>query len=326
MKSTAQKLILISFVLALIAAVTVLLYLKSLKPSKEINKNTTILVAAETIPPRTLIDNNMIKEIQVPDNSIFEDYIKDHSEIIGKYAKESILKNEGFHADKLQDNGETELALKIESNHRAISISVTGDTGVSDLLKPGDYVDIITYIAEKKDGQKVVMPDTAKIILQNIKLLAVDKQINREDKVDDIANAEEKTITNFLVTLSIKVEEVEKLVLAQSIGTIKLALRPLKDDGRIETKGAIGEELSISVKGNNEISSNEKNSSSNVSSVSNGSEKYTSYRVNSGDTLKKISIKFYGDKEKYTIIKEANNIHNENLILNGQILKIPILQ
>ena len=71
MKSTAQKLILISFVLALIAAVAVFLYLQSLKAPKEITKKITVLVAAETIPPRTLIDKKMIKEIQVSDDSIF---------------------------------------------------------------------------------------------------------------------------------------------------------------------------------------------------------------------------------------------------------------
>ena len=40
------------------------------------------------------------------------------------------------------------------------------------------------------------------------------------------------------------------------------------------------------------------------------------YTVKHGDTLKSISREFYGDENKYTIIKEANNIQNENLICN----------
>ena len=70
----------------------------------------------------------------------------------------------------------------------------------------------------------------AKIILQNIEILAVDKQLNREEKTNDKAIDKEKTLTNFLVTLSVPTSEIEKLVLAESIGSIKLALRPLKDD------------------------------------------------------------------------------------------------
>ena len=171
------------------------------------------------------------------------DYIKDSSKIVGKYTKETIYKNEGFHNDKLLDKDGDELSLKIDSNHRAISINVTGDSGVSDLLKPGDTVDIIAYIAEKKDGAKVVRPDIAKIILQNIEILAVDKQLNREDKTNDKTIDKEKTLTNFLVTLSVPTSEIEKLVLAESIGSIKLALRPLKDDNTTQTNGTTLEEL-----------------------------------------------------------------------------------
>jgi len=337
MKSTAQKLILLSFVLALIAAGTIFLYLQSLKAPKETTKEITVLVAAETIPSRTLISKKMITEIKVPDNSIFGDYIKDSSKIMGKYAKETILKDEGFHIDKLLDKDGNELSLKIDSDYRAISISVTGDSGVSDLLKPGDYVDIITYIAEKKEGSQVVRPDEAKIVLQNIKLLAVDKQLTSEDKAIDKTTDKDKAVTNFLVTLSIPKAEVEKLVLAESIGSIKLALRPLKDDTTTTTtEGTTWEELNMSANSgkaatsnqeNNLVASNQENSAGNIiTSENNSKESYKSYTVKPGDTLKKISRKFYGDAKKYTSIKEANHIKNENLISPGKVLKIPILQ
>lgn len=220
MKSTAQKLILVSFVLALFAALTLFFYLQSLKSPKETTKEIRVIVAVETIPSGTLIDKKMVKEIEVEDNSIWSDYIKDSSQIIGEYTKETIYANEGFNSNKFLDKDGNELSLKIDSEHRAISISVTGDSGVADLLKPGDCVDIIAYIAEKKDGETIVNPDIAKIILQNIELLAVDKQLNREDSVSD-TKGDEETTTNFLVTLAVPTSEIEKLVLAESVGTIK---------------------------------------------------------------------------------------------------------
>lgn len=323
MKSTAQKLIFISFVLALIASVTASLYLQSLKSSNKTAKNITVLVAAETIPSRTLIDKKMIKEIKVPDNFIFTDYIKDYSKIVGKYTKETISKNEGFSTDKLLDKNGNELSVKIDSNYRAISVSVTGDSGISDLVKPGDYVDVITYFTEKKDGTTVVRPDVAKIILQNIQVLAVDKQINRDDKASTNTNENDKGITNFLVTLSVKTSDLEKLVLSESIGSIKLALRPLKDSNTTETNGTTWDKMSISVSSNNGITSN---GGGNSGSTSNGNVNYKNYTVQTQDTLKKISMEFYGDENKYTIIKEANNIRNENLIFIGEVIKIPILQ
>jgi pilus assembly protein CpaB len=332
MKSTAQKLILISFVLALFAAISVFFYLKSLNSVSEINKKTTVLVAADTIPSGTLIDKKMVKEIDVSDNSILGDYINDSSKIIGKYTKQTIYKNEGFNEGKLLDKSGDELSLKIDNNNRAVSINVTGDSGVSDLLKPGDHVDIVVYMAEKKDGAKVVRPDEAKILLQNIELLAVDKQLNRDAKTDDKVSDKEKILTNYLVTLSIPISELEKLVLAQSIGTIKLALRPLNDDNIMKTNGTTVEDISVNVSGEGTTSdkSDEGNSSSaqsnTTSSESNSNDKYKNYTVQPGDTLKKISSQFYGDENKYTIIKAANNIKDENLILTGEVIKIPILQ
>ncbi|MDS0525886.1 Flp pilus assembly protein CpaB [Clostridium sp. SHJSY1] len=320
MKSMGQKLILLSLILALIASVTVFSYLKSLKSSVEVAKKSNIIVAVENIPARTRIDKKMIKEVQVTDDSIFSNYIKDSSEIIGKYTKENVLKDEGFHVDKLLENGGDELSLNIDNNHRAISISVTGDSGVSDLLKPGDYVDIISYIAERKDGAKIISSDKAKIIMQNIELIAVDKQINREEKVNNKEEVKEKTLTNFLVTLSVPTSEIEKLVLAQSIGSIKLALRALEDKNITETNGVTREDLSVSVNTSNGIPFNKENDSINIKG-----EKYINYTIKAKDTLKSISEEFYGDKNKYTILKEANNIENENLILIGEVIKIPTL-
>ncbi|KOA19233.1 LysM domain/BON superfamily protein [Clostridium homopropionicum DSM 5847] len=313
MKNTGQKLILISFALALIAAVAIFIYLQSLKSEKEVSKKTTIIVAVEAIPARTLIDKKMVKEIQVDDNPIFADYLKDSSKIIGKYTKESFGKNEGFLTSKLVDKGEEELSLNIDKNHRAISISTTGASGVSKLLKPGDYVDIIAFVGEKKEGSKVIRPDKAKIILQNIKILAVDQQLSREAKVNTNAKSEdkEKTQTNFLITLSVEAADTEKLVFAENIGNIKLALRPLKEDTIIETNGVTYEELFANSSKESEVKSD---------------EKYTSYTVKKGDTLKSISKRFYGIESKYKIIRDANNISDENLILTGEIIKIPTLQ
>jgi nucleoid-associated protein YgaU len=52
------------------------------------------------------------------------------------------------------------------------------------------------------------------------------------------------------------------------------------------------------------------------------SQKYT---VAAGDTLSKISLKFYGSANHYDKIAEANGIDNPNLIRVGQELEIPAL-
>ena len=108
-------------------------------------------------------------------------------------------------------------------------------------------------------------------------------------------------------------------MLAESIGSIKLALRPIKDNSITNTNGITRDELYV------ETSNNEVSKKNDTASSTKSDKKYETYTVKHGDTLKNISIKFYGDKEKYTVIKDANNIQDENIIVTGEVLKIPIL-
>lgn len=313
MKNISQRLILISFILSLLAALLVYQYLHSLKSQDSASKKTTILVASETIPPRTLIDKKMVKEVEVSDSSFFDDYITDTSLVIGKYTKDTIFQNEGFFKDKLLADNSDELALKIDKDHRAMSINVSIDSGVSQLIKAGDFVDVIVYLSEKKENEKVMRPETSKVILQNIEVLAIDKNLNRDDETNKDEKTSEKIPTTFLVTLSVLTSDAEKLVLAESIGSIKLILRPLNNNDTNNTNGITDEQL---------LSIGEANKSD-TKSQNNSGVKYISYTVKKGDTLKKISEAFYGTKDKYVLLKEVNNIKDENIIVTGTVIKIP---
>jgi pilus assembly protein CpaB len=316
MKNTGKVLILVSLMLSLVVSVFIFIYLKPLKTSDKTVNERTILVAAETILQRTIIEKKMIKEIQVPDNAIFENYIVDSSNIVGKYTTETILKDEGFHKDKLASEINNELILKIGENNRAISINVNGSTGVSDLIKQGDFVDVIVSLPEKKDGQKIVNPDLSKILLQNIQVLAVDKILYKEElKRVEIP-------TNYLVTLSVAIADIEKLILAEDIGQLKLVLRPLRVDYIHKSEGATREELILNETKEIKNSLPEENK---MNIGDNSNEKYFYYKVQQGDTLRKISTYFYGDPLKYILIKQANGISEENIIITGINIKIPVL-
>lgn len=324
MKNTGKRLILVSFILAVVSSILIFIFLQSLKTPDIAVKERTILVAVETIPERTVVNKKMVKEIQVPDNAIFKDYIVEYSSIVGKYTKEVILKDEGFHKDKLINGLDNELSLKIEGNNRGISINVNGSTGVSDLIKQGDFVDIIVSLSEKKEGQKVIRPELSNILLQNIQVLAVDKAINRDGV------QREAVPTNYLVTLSVPIFDIEKLILAEDIGKLKLVLRPLKQDYLHKTEGAIWEQLILNdAKEMKNFSLENKAKVAEENKVNIGNykyDKYLYYTIKQGDTLRKISTAFYGDSEKYALIQQVNGIYEQNLIKAGTGIKIPVLQ
>jgi len=315
MKSIGKKLIMLSFLLALIATITIYVYLQSFKTTQNPMKKIKILVAATTIPPRTIIDKKMVQEVLVSEDLIFKDYIKDTTKIIGKYSKDTIIKNEGFNSENLISKGSDEISIKIDENHRALSINVTGASAVSDLIKPGDNVDIVLFVLEKKDLDKIINKDTAKIIMQNVKVLAVDKIINRESKAKASTDTASKVPPTFLVSLSVPIIDVEKLVLAENVGNLKLVLRPLNKEDDIDAKGAIWED----------VIDNKDTAPAAPSAIDNSKAevKDTTYTVKRGDTLRTISLAFYGDTENFYLILKANNIENENQIITGQVIKIP---
>lgn len=215
---------------------TVLIYVYFNSSKKQDNKETLIkvLIATKSITKGTLVEKNMIKEIEIPKESFLDGYAKDYSQVVGKYAKENITEDEIFILEKLQSENINELSFNIEEKYRAISVNVTGDTGISYLLKPGDFVDVVVNLSEKKENSKVVREDTAKIILQNVKVLAVDRNISRENSIKD----DGKIPARFFVTLQVPLKDVEKFVLAEDIGKIKLVLRPFNSKETINTKGA----------------------------------------------------------------------------------------
>ena len=309
MKSMGKKLILLSFFLALISTLSIFAYLQSFKTIKNPVVKINILVAKETIPARTLIDKSMIQEIQVTEDSIFNNYIKDASKILGKYSKNTIIKSEGFREENLINKGSNELSVNIDSKHRAISINASGASGVSNLLKSGDYVDVVVYFPEKKELEVVVRPESAKMILENIQVIAVDKKIDREDTTDP----KEKVPATFLVTLSVPTLDIEKLVLAEDTGSLKLVLRPLTKETNVDTKGARWQDILG-------VTSDPNTATKPTVPASND----VSYTVKPGDTLRDISQTFYGDPEKFNVIKDENNIANENQIETGEVLKIPM--
>jgi pilus assembly protein CpaB len=329
MKSMEKKLILIALALAFLAALTVFLYLNSLKAPKISIPKIKIIVASENIPPRTLIDKKMTAAIEVPKDEVNVLYISDYTKIVGSYTKETILKNEGFLSEKLLDENENndELSLKIDEKHRAISINVNGSSGIADLIKPGDFVDVVVYVSEKKDGQITIRPDFTEIILQNIEILAIDKQLNRENKLKE----DTPMPTNFFATLSVPVTEVEKLVLSEDIGSLTLVLRPLKHEKNTNTDGFTASQLLPELTGSS-ISENKANIKVNTQMPlkkkaipAEVEYKYNYYKIKYGDTLKNISRLYYGKPDNYLLLKKINNIRFVNIITVGKTIKIPIL-
>ncbi|CDF58758.1 Flp pilus assembly protein CpaB [Thermobrachium celere] len=297
MNTLTKRLFILAFILSLILTSMVYVYLNKFNFKNSKQEFVKVLVANADIPKGTVIEKKMLREIDIPKDICQQGYVREYSSVLGKFAKENIIKDEILIFEKIQSQQISELSFNIDENHRAVSVNVTGDTGVSYLLKPGDYVDVIVFLSEKRENNRIVRRDIAKVILQNIKVLAVDRNITRENNPKD----DGKVPPRFFVTLEVPAQDVEKLVLAEDIGKIKLSLRSNRSTDILNTNGALEKDFFL-----------------------NKEEKYVYYKVKKGDTLRNISRAFYGHPDNYDLLKEINNIRDENIIVPGMVIKVPV--
>jgi len=116
---------------------------------------------------------------------------------------------------------------------RAAAVRVDDVVGVAGFIHPEDRVDVLVTL-RPQGGE----PE-AKVILQNVKVLAVGKQLDVEDKSKNKAKAVPVTVATLLVTP----EQSERLALAATQGKLLLTLRSWTDEDEVETQGVVARDL-----------------------------------------------------------------------------------
>jgi pilus assembly protein CpaB len=110
------------------------------------------------------------------------------------------------------------LASVLEPGTRAISIKVNAESGVSGLIMPGDYVDVVlTQVAEKADLARRALSET---LLQNVRIIAIDQEIQGGQTNKATAGKVAQT-----VSLQLAPEQVQRIEVAKHLGTLSLAMR-----------------------------------------------------------------------------------------------------
>ena len=157
---------------------------------------------------------------------------------LGKYLRRDVVKGEPILKDLLTAEAAAAGGLTnlIEPGRRAITIEVDPVTGVGGFVRPGSHVDVLATLPTASTGMKKLI---AKMILQDIKVLAVDQEANPLLRLVET----EKVRMAKTVTLLVTPDEAERLTLAGSQGSIHLVMRNIKDDLLASTDGATIEEL-----------------------------------------------------------------------------------
>lgn len=201
---------------------------KEVSPETEITTSEkpaliAVVVAKSDITPRIKIREEMLEVKEIPEKDVPSGAILDKAEIIDLPAKITILAGDVITSRKLYKSSEQSgFVGTIPPDCRAISIHVNDVTGVAGFAKPGDYVDLL--LVENNSTSA-----TTNIILQNVLLLSINQNMNRDDvEVNGEKNSNAAIANPSIVTLALRPHEALKLVSATKLGDIYLMLRPAR--------------------------------------------------------------------------------------------------
>jgi pilus assembly protein CpaB len=221
----------IAILAGLVAALLITRYLERRTVSVS-TPTSKIVVAAMDLPLATHLRPEQLRMADWPVTAMPPGAIRDVKEAIDHILTSRVLEGEPLLPGKLaaRDAGNG-LAALIPSNMRAIAVRVDDVVGVAGFIHPDDRVDVIVTIHPPSKGSSEKDETISKVILQNVKVLAVGKELEVTDRNRNQANPAT------VATLLVNPEESEKLALSATEGRLMLTLRSWTDNQAVITQG-----------------------------------------------------------------------------------------
>jgi len=225
-----KKVKILALLSAIIAALLLYNFLNTISEPVvvEVSK-TEVITASQNIPPNTAITKEMLKSTMLPDEAILLDSEKIMDDVVGKVSTAEIMAGEQILSSRLVTLGDAKssryLPYAITQGMRAITIGVNNISGLSNMILPGNKVDVIAqYEIEVKepDGNKTTIDYTV-MLLENIKVLAVDDKFTEQEK----AESETPYVS---LTLEVTPEEAMEISMSEYKGQLRAALRSPLDE------------------------------------------------------------------------------------------------
>lgn len=169
----------------------------------------TLVVAAGPLRFGTPLDRSAVKEIPWPEGELPPGAFSSIDELFkdgDRTALFALEQGEPILAGKLTGPGErAALSRLISDGNRAVTLRVNDVAGVGGLVLPGDRVDVVMTNA-----------DRAEVILQDVRILSIDQIADEKSAEPVLART---------VTVEASPDAAQKLVLAQTVGSLSLVLR-----------------------------------------------------------------------------------------------------
>lgn len=186
-----------------------------------------VLVARELISPRTTIQPEMLAVKLYTRDEEPPEAVREMTLATGKVALKQIPAGAPITKDIIGERGpDLGLSYALKPFQRAVTVPIDPVSGVAGYLKPGDRVDVLaTYSGSETN--------TARVVLQDVELLAIGNQPASTTDVKDKPNTPADAVT---ATLAVGADQMQLLALTAAKAKIQLALRSPDDHAYVPPK------------------------------------------------------------------------------------------
>ena len=176
----------------------------------------TIVVAAKPLRFGAELGTMSLREIPWPEGSVPAGAFARIADLTSsrRVVLSAIEANEPILASKITGSGQrATLSAMLQEGMKAVTIRVNDVEGVAGFVLPGERVDVVLTRQQDKNA-------TADVVLQNVRVLAVDQLADERSEKPSVAKA---------VTLEVDQASAQKVALAATVGTLSLVLRKAGD-------------------------------------------------------------------------------------------------
>ncbi|HEY3068124.1 MAG TPA: Flp pilus assembly protein CpaB [Methylomirabilota bacterium] len=193
----------------------------------------SIVVAAVNMGMADTITSEHVKLVPWPNSSIPSGAIRSVADAENRVVRSSIVAGEPLLDAKLapQLSGRGGLMpMLVPDGLRGVTFKVDDATKESGFVLPNSRVDVLVSMSKTPGSQDRI----SKVILQDVGVLAAGQTVELRDN---------KPVTVTTVTVALSPMQAERLALAQSEGKLTLAMRNLRDNKVVETRGVTSASL-----------------------------------------------------------------------------------
>ena len=215
----------LAVVLALVAA-GITTQLVPDEANAKIDETTPVVVARTDVAVAAILQNIQLETIDWPADHLPKGAIHSADDVSGRVLRRPLAAGEPVLESALFEVGASGgLGAVISHEMRAVSVKVDNVIGVAGFVAPGARVDVLATL-RRVDRTKAI--PFAKVILQNVRVLAVDQ------KLEQARGSDPELVS--VVTLEVEPVQAEHLIYAAHEGRLQLAMRAPGDDEKVETR------------------------------------------------------------------------------------------